>query len=143
MSPAPNRGAMISAACGCPLPLLGIRRCVYARRRGPVAPGGAAQAAGWRIPANRCGFGARGRRYAVIGIERWKTVLAAIQARLHRQEDVADALLIRAFRRFGQPPPTGGLVARIIALARLAAEAEPAVSELAERVAAQALAASP
>ena len=69
--------------------------------------------------------------------------VAAIKARLRRQEDVADALLTRAFRRLGQPPPPGGPVSRIIALARLAAEAEPAVSELAERVAAQALVASP
>jgi SAM-dependent methyltransferase len=67
--------------------------------------------------------------------------VAAIKAHRRRQEDVADALLARAFRRLGQPPSKGVLVARIIALTRLAAELEPAISELAERVVAQALAA--
>lgn len=60
--------------------------------------------------------------------------VAALKAHLRRQEDVADALLERAFRRLGQPSPAGDLAGRIGTLARGATEIEPAVSELAGRV---------
>lgn len=62
--------------------------------------------------------------------------VAAIKAHLRRHDDVADALVARAFQRLGQSPPTGILAKMISDLARCATEREPAFAELAERVAA-------
>lgn len=69
--------------------------------------------------------------------------VATIKAYLRRQEDVADALLARAFQRLGQSPVAGDLAARISTLTSLATEVEPAVADLAERVATLAHAALP
>jgi len=62
--------------------------------------------------------------------------VAAIKTHRRGRDDEAEGLLERAFSRLGQPSPPGDFVRRVRALALLASKTDPALDDLATRVAA-------